>query len=361
MHKLKAFFAIIGLVAVLVLPIQASAGENLRQSNTSITGILTAMSGVSAPANLTVTVGATVYNVEVSLTTTIVRRFGAVSDLSEFMVGDAVEVKGIASNDAANTIGARYVRDISVQRAGGTFHGNIVSTDCDNSRFTYKPKERDQQTVYLGANTKIIRGGEKVACADLKAGEQALVIGLWRQSSSRIDADRVIVKMQSISGIITDITLTDGGLPAKLFIQHKNGQLWTVNVTTATKLFRKHMGIATIDEFAVGDKVEARGTKGAGLVINAKVVRDKSIEIKNRDFQSRINAIDDDADTFTMPISRKEGVFDLTVTTSAETKYFFEDVEKDFDYLEVGMKVKVLGTYNSTTKILVAERVIIKD
>lgn len=353
---------ITSMVALLaIFGIATSAKADNISGSTTVIGTLTAMSGVSAPATLTLTAGATTYTVEVTLTTKIVRRFDGSSDLNEFLIGDKLQVKGKLSDSTANIISATWIKDLSVQRAGGTFHGNIVTLDCTNNKFTYKPDKRVEQTVYLSTNTKIIRGGEKIVCTDLKNGERAIVIGLWRQASKRIDADRVIVNMKTIAGTLTKIELTNSGLPATLTVLHKNGQTWTVNVTSSTKLFRRYMGTATIDEFMVGDKIEARGSQGTGNVINAKVVRDNSVDIKNRDFKSRIKSIDAEAKTFVLTITRKEGVIDITVTTSDATKYIHEDELVAFSDLAVGQKVKIIGTYNSTTKILAAKRVILQN
>ena len=353
----------ISLVMLLAFFALVSPAEAVTSTGTiTVSGTLATMSGVSAPATLTITAGATTYTVEVSADTKIVRKFNGISDLNEFIIGDTLQVKGKLSDSNANIITANWIKDLSVQRAGGTFHGNIVTLDCANSKFTYKPNERAEQTVYLSANTKIIRGGEKISCADLKNGEQAIVIGLWRQASKSIIADRIIVFMKTLSGTITKIETTNSGLPATLTVLHKTNQVWTVNITSTTKLYRRYMGTATIDEFAVGDKIEARGTLGTGNVINAKVVRDNSIVIKNRDFPGRIKSIDSVAKSFVMPIKLKEGVVDLTVTTNTATKYFAKDHETAaFSDLSVGDKVKVLGTYNSTVKTLAATRIIIKD
>lgn len=351
MVALLAFFALV-----------STARADATTGTITVSGTLAAMSGVSAPATLTITAGATTYTVEVSTDTKIVRKFDGTSDLNEFIIGDTLQVKGKLSDSQANIITAKWIKDLSVQRAGGTFHGNIVTLDCANNKFTYKPDKRVQQTVYLSTSTKIIRGGEKIVCTDLNNGEQAIVIGLWRQASNRIDADRIIVFMKTFSGTITNIVTTNGGLPATLTVLNKNSQTWTVNITSATELYRRYMATATIDEFAVGDKIEARGTQGTGNVINAKVVRDNSIVIKNRDFSGRIKSIDSTAKSFVIPIKLKGGVVDLTVTTTSATTYYTKDHKTaSFADLSVGDKVKVLGVYNSTTKILAATRIIIKD
>ncbi len=370
MRKKLTSLTLVAMLAFVLVPNVLYAAENTLTADPissavpnsiTITGILAAMSGVSAPATLTVTVGATTYTVEVTTSTKIVRKFNGVSDGGEMMVGDILEVKGVLSDATANLITANKIKDISVQRAGGTFKGAIVTLDCTNNKFTFKPNERQQQTVYISSTTKIIRGGEKIACTDLNNGEKALVIGLWRQASKRIDADRIIVSMKTLSGTISAITLTGTGLPATLTVDLKNGQKWTVNVTSSTKLFRRYMGTATINEFLVGDKVEARGTQGTGLVLNARVVRDNSVVIKNRDFVGTISSIDSSAQSFVIPIKRKGATSNLTVTTTSATKFYNDGTAISFADLTVGAKVKVLGVYNETAKTLAASRVFIED
>lgn len=362
MARTVSVVALAAMIAVLSIPTNVRASESESTgSQITVTGTLTAMSGVSVPASLTLVAGATTYTVEVNSSTHFVRLYNGMSELAEFLVGDTIEVQGTMSNDAANTITAKKIKDNSIQRRGGTFRGSIVTLSCADSTFTYKPKERDQQTVYISTSTKILRGGDKINCVDLKNGEIATVIGVWRPTTNRIDADRIIVHMKTLSGTITSITLTDGGLPAALLVQHKNGQDWIVTVGTGTKLFRRYMGKATIEEFQVGDKIEARGSLGNGLVLNARMVRNNSITVKHRDFGSRIFSIDQDAETFVIKILKKESVLSVTVKTTDETKIYNDDEEVAFSTLGVGTKVKILGEYNSSTQTITATRIHVKD
>ncbi|RJO59233.1 hypothetical protein C4546_03360 [Candidatus Parcubacteria bacterium] len=348
----------IALSALLFLAVKTS--HAVSKPSIYVTGTLTAISNNTLPAVLTLTSGATTYIVNVPVNANIDRKYNGDSNLGEFIIGDTLQVWGKLSESTTNTIDAIRIRDISIQRAGGTFKGSIVGLDCVNNKFTFKPEKRSEQTVYLSTNTKIIRGGEKISCAGLIVKEKAKVIGLWRFSQNRIDADRVIVDMQTISGTITEINLTNGGLPATLTVALKNGKTWTVNVTSSTKLFRKYLGKATIEEFLVGDKVEARGTISTGNVLNAKVVRDNSISVKYGDFKGTVKSVDADNQKFVMRVSGKK-YGDITVTTSALTKFYDDEVVKAFTDIAVGDSLKVIGTYTSSTKILVASRVFWRD
>jgi hypothetical protein len=345
---------------------------------TVVTGTLTVMSGTTVPAVFTVTSGATTYTVNVSATTKIVRKFNGTSDLGEFTIGDSIQVTGKLSNDVANTIDATKIKDLSIQRIGGTFKGAVVATACGSSSFTFKPDGRVQQTVKLTAATKITRGGTKIACADLVAGERTKVIGVWNKTNSTVVADRVVVDMKTISGTIASITPSDGTLPATITVTVKGKSdkvkasdssstpttTWTVNVTTATKLYRHYLKTATIAEFLVGDKVEARGTVSAGNIMNAKYVRNSSLTIKNGDYQGTVLSVNATAKTFVIRVNGKvdgKKFSDVTVTTTDATKYVDENGMRAFTDLTVGERVKVLGSYNSSTKKLAATRVFFKE
>ncbi|MFA6042673.1 MAG: DUF5666 domain-containing protein [Patescibacteria group bacterium] len=376
--------AIIGTGAIALATVfggftPAQAASEPAAGSITVTGTLTAISGTALPSTLSLLVGATTYTVEVPTTAKILRRYNGTSDLGEFLIGDRVEVRGTALNDAANSINATRVKNWTMQRVGGTFKGTIVTTDCVNNTFTFLPDKRVQQTVYLSSTTKITRGGEVGTCAGLKNGERAKVIGLWRQSSNRIDADRVVVDMKTISGTIASITLTNGGLQATLTLERKvkvhsssvrastsdstetTTETWTVNVTSATKLFRRYMGKATIEEFLVGDKLEVRGTRTATAnTLNANVIRNNTLTIKFGDFTGTVKSVDATAQTFVLRVSSKK-FGDVTVTTTASTKYVDENGLRTFADVSVGDKVKVLGTYTSNTKKLAATRIFFKE
>lgn len=388
MHMRKATFvgsiSALALFALIGVGHPARATEKLelepvskvKVPGTFVTGTLTAMSGTTLPATLTVKAGATVYTVEVTTATTIVRKYNGGTDLGEFLVGDLVEVRGTLSNDVANTISATKIKDVSIQRVGGTFKGKVVSRNCDAGYFTFKPDGRVEQKVYFTASTKFIRGGEKIGCASLMTNERAKVIGLWRKADNRIDADRVIVDLRTISGTISAITLTDGGLPATFVIDRKvkstayhaatsegsetTTESWTVNVTSTTKLYRKYLKTATLEEFLVGDKVEARGTLAGDNTLNARWVRNSSLTIKYGDFQGTVLSVDADAKTFVLRTKEKK-LGDVTVTVTDATKYVDENGLRAFADISAGDKLKVLGTYNSSTKKIASTRVFFKE
>ncbi len=368
----------IGALALATIIGVAQPAAAKTSTNIIITGTLSAMSGTALPAVLTVTAGATTYTVNVSSATKIVRKYNGTSDLGEFVVGDTVQVSGKFSADVANTIDATKVKDLSIQRVNGTFKGAIVTTTCASNSFTFKPDKRAQQNVTLSASTKITRGGEKIACAGLVAGERAKVIGVWNTTTNTIAADRIVVDMRTISGTIASITPGDGTLPATITVTVKGKSdkvhasssgstpttTWTVNVTSTTQLYRQYLKTATMSEFLVGDKVEARGTVSAGNIMNAKYVRNSSLTMKNGDYQGTVRSVNTVAKTFVIRVNGKvdgKKYGDVTVATATTTKYVDENGLRTFDDVSVGDRVKVLATLNTRTRALAAIRVFFRE
>jgi hypothetical protein len=277
MKTTKFFTALVVIGALFAFLMPAARADSEQSEKTTLFAALTAMSGTSAPATLTVAASGVTYTVNVTEKTKFVRRFEASTSLAEFILGDILEIKGsFTGGSNSTTITAQWIKNYSIQRAGGTFKGEITALDCDNSKFTFDPDERPVQTVKLSALTKILRGGVQITCADLNVGEKATVIGLWRQSINQIDADRVIVKMRSVEGTISEITLTNGGLPATFKVLKGKKETWTINVTSDTALFFKHLGETTIAGFNVGDRIVAHGTVASSTTLNALTLRNLS-------------------------------------------------------------------------------------
>ncbi|MFH1171377.1 MAG: hypothetical protein V1778_02465, partial [bacterium] len=229
------------------------------------------------------------YTVNVTTKTVIVRKYFGTSNLEEFMVGDTLEIVSTPTT-TTYTVDATRIRDVSIQRKNGTFRGKIGTLTCSQNTFLFTPEKRAQQTVYLSSKTVIIRRGEKITCTDLKGGETAVVIGIWRSATKRIDADRVIVKSSTITGRIQSITLTDGGLPAVVTIERgnavstsakkttaaKNSKLWTINVDASTHLLLKKLSTGTLSQFKVGNMVQAVGVVRPVRTLDAIVLRNLS-------------------------------------------------------------------------------------
>jgi hypothetical protein len=148
---------------------------------------LKSISGTTAPADLVVARDSENITVKVSDQTRLLRRFGAKSELSEFSVGDLLNIHGKWTDDTKTTIEARLIRNISIQKRRGTFWGTIKSIDSGAKTLVLGSVNRGDQSVYPDGNTKIInRRQETISFGDLQVGHRVRVSGLWDSKLSKI-------------------------------------------------------------------------------------------------------------------------------------------------------------------------------
>lgn len=144
-------------------------------------GEITAISGTT----LTVKKDDKSYTIKTDDNTRFRRHFWGKSKLSEFSVGDKVDVWGIWTDDSQTTILAKMIRNLSLQKRYGVFFGTVKSKET--SSFVLTTLKRGEQTVYFDSNTKFInRKGEKIAYDEIKSGDRIGVRGLWDRTLSKI-------------------------------------------------------------------------------------------------------------------------------------------------------------------------------
>lgn len=167
--NLKLILAIL-LLTVVIVPTPAFAVEPRKMATSTAEllrqkAVVTKINGtVSAIGATSITVGNTVVNV--SATTRLLRKYGALAKLSEFTVGDQVMVRG------------NVIRDLSIQKRRGVFVGNV--TALTGTGFVLTPEKRPAQTVGVNLLTKYVDHGEKtISLSALKVGDKVMVKGLW--------------------------------------------------------------------------------------------------------------------------------------------------------------------------------------
>lgn len=142
---------------------------------------ITAISG----STLTVSFNGKSYTVNTDANTHFQRHFWGKSSLSEFTVGDKVNVQGKFIDDTHTTVLARLVRNLSIQKRYGVFFGTVTVKNADN--FVMSTVNRGNQTVYVIATTKFIKRNQTgMTFADLKVNDRVRVRGLWDKTLSKI-------------------------------------------------------------------------------------------------------------------------------------------------------------------------------
>lgn len=127
------------------------------------------------------------YIVNIQSSTQIRRRFWGKSELSEFSVGNTVNVIGLWADEAHTTINARMIRNISIQKRFGVFFGEVKSLLTNGWVMSTKSENRADQTVTVSSDTKFMnRRGETIIKTDVTLGHKVRVRGLWDKSLNTI-------------------------------------------------------------------------------------------------------------------------------------------------------------------------------
>ena len=115
------------------------------------------------------------------------RRFWGTSSISEFTVGDTVNVAGKFTDEAKSTIQACVVRDVSIQKRFGAFVGEVTSVSSTGWVMTTVSEKRANQTVTVSSATKFTnRKGETITQSDVKVGDRVRVKGMWNRVNNTV-------------------------------------------------------------------------------------------------------------------------------------------------------------------------------
>jgi hypothetical protein len=111
--------------------------------------------------------------------------------LSEFSVGDEVNVIGRYTDETKLTIEAALIRNKSIQKRWGVFFGEVLSKE--GNVLMIKTLNRGEIKVYVGDSTKIInRREESVSLNNIEVGHRVRVKGVWDRALREIrEADEI--------------------------------------------------------------------------------------------------------------------------------------------------------------------------
>jgi len=163
------------------MELKASASAARKNRAIVVNADLTAMNGTT----LTVTKKGKTYTVTTSAETKFRRHFGGASSLSEFSVGNKLDVRGQWTDQAKTTIAAQLIHNHSIMKRRGTFVGEILS--INDSTFILKSVNRGNQTVTVNSSTKYVnRKMEVITLKDVAVGHRVRVKGMWDKSNNTI-------------------------------------------------------------------------------------------------------------------------------------------------------------------------------
>lgn len=120
-------------------------------------------------------------------TTVFRRRFWGNSSLTEYSVGNFVNVTGRFQDEAKTIIEACVVRNISIQKRFGAFVGEVLSLTSSGWVMSTVSDKRTNQTVTVSSNTKFnSRKEETIIQGDIQVGHRIRVKGMWNRTDNTI-------------------------------------------------------------------------------------------------------------------------------------------------------------------------------
>jgi hypothetical protein len=153
---------------------------------------ISTVTGTSTPNLIKVKIFGQDYRVQVSSSTNVVRQYWGKSEinLSEFSVGDIVNIYGTLDSADYFLVHANTVRNISIQKIQAVLTGKILSIASSTSSFTMEAKKSGTTTLTVNtdSNTKIYSAKELKAFSDLQVGMKVSVRGIWDKTLSKIQA-----------------------------------------------------------------------------------------------------------------------------------------------------------------------------
>lgn len=330
-------------------------------------GELKSLASTTVPTTLTVTIKEQDWSVSVNGDTKLYRRYGAAAQLSEFMIGDQLAIKGtITSSSTPLAMTAQVIKNLSIEKKNGTFNGKILSLSATSTSFIIEPKARQQQTINVTSNTKYLWGKKTASRSDLAIGQQVIVKGVWDRQSNNVLADSVTIKIINVvkRGEITAINISNSSsTPSTLTLKTKD-QTYTVKITEQTKLVRKFGGKSLLSEFSVGDQAQVTGTLDSETIITAKLVKDISIQKRWGSFTGYIKSLNSTEQTFVLqPTKRDEQTVKVLADTKITNNLYLNKRQQIivFADLAVNDNVQVDGIWNSQTKTITASKIVIKN
>ena len=123
------------------------------------------------------------------------RLHGAGSSLGEVSVGNMINANGmlVASASSTNpTILAKKVRNISLRKMTLGSGGSIASINSQAKTFVLSRPNKTNITVVVSDTTKIKKGKQVIAFADLKVNDKVWVSGVFDSSTNTLTAQSII-------------------------------------------------------------------------------------------------------------------------------------------------------------------------
>jgi hypothetical protein len=235
--------------------------------------------------------------------------------------------------NAAQSASAQPGSDLSAQNFRG--HGHVVrvvSVSGNTLTVAAGPGKKGQQrALTVSSDTKIMKYGQPAKLSDIQAGEWIRVSGSDARHIQQID-------ILGFAAAGTIQKLNSSGFTLLASKRSGTGTV-TVNISSSTKIQEAHLSIS-LSDLQVGEGVIVFGDKGGNGSLDAWLVR---VHLVN----GQVTAIN----SATITLERGLKGTEISVTTSAATKYYLAGQPVAASQLHVGDVVGVAGAVSNKTSV----------
>jgi len=136
---------------------------------------------------------------------------------------------------------------------------------------------------------------------------------------------------------------------------------WNIVTDSATEFLRRFGGKSSIAEISAGDLISFQGmlqtSSASPLTVEAKIVKDWSVQKQNAAFSGTVASVDAGAQTFVLATEKRGNV---VVAVASSTKIWKGDIIAAFSDIVAGIKLTATGLFNNLTSRLDADKIQIR-
>ncbi len=216
--------------------------------------------------------------------TSIAKKYGEVSSISEIKVGDRLNIDGgLEPALDSLTLKATSVKNVSDEREQNNFSGVILGTK-GNGRYDFRLTDGRNIILEINNSTNLVKGTRKITFYEIRNGDTIEgAEGVFDHSSQILKANKARVyvdmsifqpknfqgKLKSISGISlpTNLTVEIGGIN------------YTIKMPADCWIWNTKREFTQLSRFVVGDTIRIWGSipEDDLTLINAEIVRNISL------------------------------------------------------------------------------------
>jgi hypothetical protein len=378
-----------------------NAAQNEAKETQNLTGVLVEIGNTTAENTTIVmrfknTDGTTTDEaVEITAKTAIINRAGGKADLSDWIAGDQIQVQATHYRNS-NSLEALNLRNISFDARHRGINGWVTALrpamsqmeiTYNNTTYTLNTSEAKMVGgIHNPGTLGDFKIGDRVRArvvedgdGDVKTWKAEIIVTLRRGDDLIMRVTRWIVPA-TITAMPTNVNVLPATIEVMIqdskFYQKNDvnnlvgvpGTVLKVDINAQTKLVRKYLGKANLNEFSLGDDIRIIGrlSEQSGHLI-ATVIKDNSVQSIDQRFRAAtVTAINSGDKSLTVQLDENQLPYPgpmtpvartWNVTTNNSTTYWRAGKQISFADLQTNTMIRVFGTVNIDNRQIAASTI----